>query len=39
MTGNASYRLHNTTMVSVCAVDAPIVATSAQFDATAGPDL
>ena len=33
MTGNASYRLHNTTMVSVCAVDAPIVATSAEFDA------
>lgn len=32
MPDNASYRLQNTTMVSVCAVDAPIVATSAQFD-------
>jgi 3-oxoacyl-[acyl-carrier-protein] synthase III len=32
MTGNASYRLHNTSVLSVCAVEAPIVVTSAEFD-------
>ena len=32
MSGNASYRLSNTTVLSVCAVEAPIVATSASFD-------
>jgi acyl-CoA:acyl-CoA alkyltransferase len=32
MSGNASYRLANTTVLSVCAVEAPIVATSASFD-------
>ncbi len=32
MPENACYRLQNTTMVSVCAVEAPIVVTSAQFD-------
>jgi 3-oxoacyl-[acyl-carrier-protein] synthase-3 len=33
MTGNASYRLANTAVLSVGAVEAPIVATSASFDA------
>ncbi len=32
MTGNATYRLDNTAVLSVCAVEAPIVATSASFD-------
>jgi acyl-CoA:acyl-CoA alkyltransferase len=32
MSGNASYRLKNTAVLSVCAVEAPIVATSVQFD-------
>ncbi len=32
MTGNASYRLRNTAVLSVCAVEAPIVVTSAEFD-------
>ncbi len=32
MSGNASYRLDNTAIVSVCAVEAPIVVTSAEFD-------
>ena len=32
MTGNASFRLANTTVLSVCAVDAPVVMTSAAFD-------
>lgn len=32
MTGNATYRLSNTAVLSVCAVEAPIVATSASFD-------
>ena len=32
MTGNASYRLANTAVLSVGAVEAPIVATSASFD-------
>jgi len=32
MSGNASYRLSNTAVLSVCAVEAPIVATSASFD-------
>ena len=33
MSGNASFRLANTTVLSVCAVDAPVVMTSAAFDA------
>jgi len=33
MSGNASYRLTNTAVLSVCAVEAPIVVTSGQFDA------
>lgn len=33
MSGNATYRLNNTAVLSVCAVEAPIVKTSAQFDA------
>lgn len=33
MTGNATYRYSNTTILSVRAVDAPIVVTSAEFDA------
>jgi 3-oxoacyl-[acyl-carrier-protein] synthase-3 len=32
MSGNASYRLKNTSILSVCAVEAPIVATSKSFD-------
>jgi 3-oxoacyl-[acyl-carrier-protein] synthase-3 len=32
MSGNASYRLTNTAVLSVCAVEAPIVVPSAQFD-------
>jgi len=32
MSGNASYRHSNTAILAVCAVEAPIVATSAQFD-------
>ena len=32
MSGNASFRPVNTTVLSVCAVDAPIVITSAAFD-------
>jgi 3-oxoacyl-[acyl-carrier-protein] synthase-3 len=32
MSGNATYRLSGTTILSVCAVEAPIVATSASFD-------
>lgn len=32
MSGNASYRLTNTAVLSVCAVEAPIVVTSSQFD-------
>ncbi len=32
MTGNATYRLRNTAVLSVCAVEAPIVATSSSFD-------
>ena len=32
MTGNASFRLGNTTVLSVCAVEAPIVVSSAAFD-------
>ena len=32
MTGNASFRLGNTTVLSVCAVEAPIVVPSALFD-------
>jgi acyl-CoA:acyl-CoA alkyltransferase len=32
MSGNAAYRLANTAVLSVCAVEAPIVATSASFD-------
>ena len=32
MSGNASYRLANTAVLSVCAVDAPIVVTSEAFD-------
>ncbi len=32
MSGNASYRLQNTAVLSVCAVEAPIVMTSAAFD-------
>ena len=33
MSGNASYRLANTAVLSVCAVEAPIVVTSQAFDA------
>lgn len=33
MTGNATFRYTNTTILSVCGVDAPIVVTSDQFDA------
>jgi 3-oxoacyl-[acyl-carrier-protein] synthase III len=33
MTGNASYRLNDTAVLSVCAVEAPVVVTSAEFDA------
>ncbi len=32
MTGNATYRLVNTAVLSVCAVEAPIVASSSSFD-------
>jgi len=32
MSGNASFRPVNTTVLSVCAVDAPVVMTSAAFD-------
>ncbi len=32
MSGNATYRLANTAILTVCAVEAPIVATSASFD-------
>src|SRR3954447_4836955 len=32
MSGNATYRLKNTSILSVCAVEAPVVATSAEFD-------
>src|SRR5918994_97879 len=32
MSGNAGFRLHNTTMLSVCAVEAPIVVPSSAFD-------
>src|SRR5947209_2457104 len=32
MSGNASFRQHNTAVLSVCAVEAPIVMTSAAFD-------
>ena len=32
MSGNATYRLSNTSVLSVCAVEAPVVATSASFD-------
>jgi 3-oxoacyl-[acyl-carrier-protein] synthase III len=32
MSGNATYRLSNTSILSVCAVEAPVVATSASFD-------
>ena len=32
MSGNATYRLRNTSVLSVCAVEAPVVATSAAFD-------
>lgn len=32
MSGNATYRLNNTSILSVCAVEAPVVATSASFD-------
>jgi 3-oxoacyl-[acyl-carrier-protein] synthase-3 len=32
MSGNATYRLGNTSVLSVCAVEAPVVATSASFD-------
>jgi 3-oxoacyl-[acyl-carrier-protein] synthase III len=32
MTGNATYRYHDTTIVSVAIADAPIVVTSAEFD-------
>jgi 3-oxoacyl-[acyl-carrier-protein] synthase-3 len=33
MTGNASYRLKDTAVLSVCAVEAPVVVTSEEFDA------
>ena len=36
MSGNASYRLANTAVLSVCAVEAPIVVTSAQLRRAAG---
>lgn len=32
MSGNATYRLNNAAVLSVCAVEAPIVKTSAEFD-------
>ena len=32
MSGNATYRHHNTAVLSVCAVEAPVVVTSASFD-------
>jgi 3-oxoacyl-[acyl-carrier-protein] synthase III len=32
MSGNAGFRLHNTTILSVCAVEAPIVVPSSAFD-------
>lgn len=32
MSGNATYRLKNTSILSVCAVEAPVVATSEEFD-------
>ena len=32
MSGNATYRLNNTAVLTTCAVEAPIVATSASFD-------
>ena len=32
MSGNATYRLSNTAVLSICAVEAPVVATSADFD-------
>ena len=32
MSGNAGFRLHNTAMLSVCAVEAPIVVPSSAFD-------
>ncbi|HEX8487764.1 MAG TPA: 3-oxoacyl-ACP synthase III [Propionibacteriaceae bacterium] len=32
MSGNATYRLSNTAVLSICAVEAPVVATSAEFD-------
>jgi 3-oxoacyl-[acyl-carrier-protein] synthase III len=32
MSGNASFRQHNTAVLSVCAVEAPVVITSAAFD-------
>ena len=32
MNGNATYRLSNTSILSACAVEAPLVATSASFD-------
>lgn len=32
MSGNATYRLRNTSILSVCGVEAPVVATSAAFD-------
>lgn len=32
MSGNATYRLSNTSILSVCGVEAPVVATSAAFD-------
>jgi len=32
MSGNATYRLRNASVLSVCAVEAPVVATSAAFD-------
>ncbi len=32
MSGNATYRLRNTSVLSACAVEAPVVATSASFD-------
>ena len=32
MTGNATFRFDNTSVLSVCGVDAPRVVTSAEFD-------
>ena len=32
MDRNATYRLNNTSVLSVCGVEAPVIATSAQFD-------